>query len=643
MNKIQVAVIAFQETDLGRYLKQIPQLAVQFILPGELLQYELEQYRAFFLLGSTNEKGEGLILSPQARNELERCRESGARLFCECCRSIGTMYVTDRRSALNERLVCHTDAALMHMNPGTILDNYASYYLPQAFLPRGGKLYLSFCGLPMAHSHMEAPDPKTLTADQWALWEEEETLLLAAFPVAQAVSARYAPHAEWEKLFQGIVRWTCSLSETVVLPAMPKAYQMGNAEIFPDFFQNAENAVNRAVSWFSRSGVLNQNGWTNRVYEGLSAKIEPDGTQPYAHIYRTDCAGETAMAFYAHYLMTGDSDSLSVSDSIEQYCFEHMMQQDGLLDGMVRWSQEAWTVCYADDVARFLLGSLYKVQYSGNSQYMPLIKKSLDFLLKTTGTNGLRDARTDAFLLTSQQDIDALAGAASEWTSAHYNAYYLAALILYGKLSEEGAYIKAGEKGLVSLMRLYPHTKREHSETQEQCRLVLPLALLYHVVPKKEYREWLYRVCHDLQKHLHKSGGYLEWDSDYSAVFSRKEGTECSLLAKNGDPVCDLLYSLNWLPLGFLQAWLATEDEWILQLWQDICRFLMKCQICSEDPKIDGAWARAVDVEKMEVFAMPNDAGWGPWAIESGWTVGEITAGMALGIYECRKKKMDGK
>ena len=44
--------------------------------------------------------------------------------------------------------------------------------------------------------------------------------------------------------------------------------------------------------------------------------------------------------------------------------------------------------------------------------------------------------------------------------------------------------------------------------------------------------------------------------------------------------------------------------------------------------KIDGAWARGYDVDIMEVFGLPNDVGWGPWAVESGWTVAEITAGL---------------
>ena len=36
----------------------------------------------------------------------------------------------------------------------------------------------------------------------------------------------------------------------------------------------------------------------------------------------------------------------------------------------------------------------------------------------------------------------------------------------------------------------------------------------------------------------------------------------------------------------------------------------------------------------MEVYGLPNDVGWGPWAIESGWTVAEIAAGLYSGLLK---------
>ena len=67
-------------------------------------------------------------------------------------------------------------------------------------------------------------------------------------------------------------------------------------------------------------------------------------------------------------------------------------------------------------------------------------------------------------------------------------------------------------------------------------------------------------------------------------------------------------------------------------------RFILGIQLISEDEKLNGAWARGFDVEYMEYFGSPADAGWGPWAMESGWTIGEIAAGLYMGLLEDKIK-----
>ena len=177
-------------------------------------------------------------------------------------------------------------------------------------------------------------------------------------------------------------------------------------------------------------------------------------------------------------------------------------------------------------------------------------------------------------------------------------------------------------------MSAYPDTRRETSETEEYCRLVFPLSVLYLVSREKEHYEWLCRVTGDLQKFRHPSGGYAEWDTGYKAGCSRNHNGECALLADNGDPVADLLYSNNWLPLGFAFAYLATKEQKFYNLWCDSASFIASAQMHSDIPHLDGAWARAFDMDTRENCGMPHDKGWGPHCIESGWTVGEILMGL---------------
>ena len=222
----------------------------------------------------------------------------------------------------------------------------------------------------------------------------------------------------------------------------------------------------------------------------------------------------------------------------------------------------------------------------------------------------------------------ALAAAEVGCRSAHYNAYYHAALLLAYKHGGDTRYLDMGRRGLETLMSIYPETRREQSETEEMCRLVLPLAVLYDVTREETHREMLYRVVRDLQTHKHPSGGYREWDTGYKASCSRESSGECSLLTENGDPVADLLYSTNWLPIGFAYAYYATGDEWFRELWRDVVRFCIRSQVISEDATIDGAWCRAFDMDMGEVYSCPHDTGWASCACETGWTIAEILMGM---------------
>ena len=52
----------------------------------------------------------------------------------------------------------------------------------------------------------------------------------------------------------------------------------------------------------------------------------------------------------------------------------------------------------------------------------------------------------------------------------------------------------------------------------------------------------------------------------------------------------------------------------------------------SENPKNNGCWCRCIDLERRESYGMPHDVGWGPCAVESGWTVAEILMGIGYGL-----------
>ena len=71
-----------------------------------------------------------------------------------------------------------------------------------------------------------------------------------------------------------------------------------------------------------------------------------------------------------------------------------------------------------------------------------------------------------------------------------------------------------------------------------------------------------------------------------------------------------------------------TGEKRFAELWNVTASFMMKAQIHSDNKLLDGAWARAFDMNRSENYGIPHDVGWGPYCIESGWTVGEILMGL---------------
>ena len=168
----------------------------------------------------------------------------------------------------------------------------------------------------------------------------------------------------------------------------------------------------------------------------------------------------------------------------------------------------------------------------------------------------------------------------------------------------------------------------------------MPLALLYLVTGNPKHREWLERVAEDLETWAHPCGGYMEWDEGYTGVCSRSSSGESAIYLHNGDPVCDLLYSANWLPQAFAIAYWATGAEKYRERWERMARFLADVQLKSAQPALDGGWARAVNLELGEVHGINNDSDWACWTIESGWTVAQIGVGLLFGVLAPRLKPL---
>ena len=622
MNKI--LVLSESQNDLSQLILRTCIGAEWFSLQAGEIPFE--KFDALCVLGGDREKP--LTLTAKIRMQVDKMRQAGKPVFGEFLTSMGPVCEPVSKKATktsHHRLVYSGQYVKVDgLQNGSVLDGHYNEVISYFFIPQDAQPILTYHDYVCAHDCVEMDD-ETFKGGKFAFWKLDENTLMASFRLCNFHRARLAPMQSWQKIIQAIIFFLAGERVEIVFPQAVCKHNKGYAVTNAD---DLENCVRRGLQWFKNANVLIEGG-KDGVLEGFSHLIcARDGKQLIADWIRADCTGEVGGAYLLDYLTTGNKDGLAVYENTAAFVFDCMQIKEGPCAGMVRWTENAWESCYQDDVARAILPTLLYQNFGEGCKYFKNAVDALAFLVKTTGADGLRVARTECSQVYSEAELKRLQRSGVGIPSAHFNGYYHAALLLAARAGANEEFAKVAEKGLSNIMALYPNTKRETSETEELCRLIFPLAVLYEYTGKSEHYQWLLRVTNDLKRLQHPSLGYAEWDSGYQANCARNDKGECALLANNGDPVADLLYSNNWLPLAFSYAYFVTGEEFFYTKWKESCTFLSNCQIHSENKLLDGAWTRAMDMNRMEAYGVPHDVGWAPCCIESGWTVAEILMGM---------------
>lgn len=626
MNRI--LILSHAASDLSDLLLRTCPGAV-FVPFSDCADVCTDDFDALAILGGNGDSS--FTIPPHLRVKAEAAAKSGKPVFCEFTASFGCFYAGDPDRMTHHRLAVRT-SALDGLTEGDILDGHCNDCLSYYFAPSCTPV-LTYHPYVCAHDHTDVTSLKNGRSALWTTGDDgRNNVLVCAFRLCNFRRARLAPEKRWQSVLTYVVSF---LAGETVLPEFPDPVCTFAKGSTVRTSADVEEAVRLGLDWYRKADMLVNDG-CGGVKEGLSHHISAkNGVQQRVNQIRTDCSGETGGAFLFDWMTTGNEESRRIFENIEDFIFTYMQQKDGIHRGMMRWSETAWMTCYQDDAARAILPTLFCQNFTEEgSRHFADAVEACEYMVNTTGPNGLRVSRTDAANLT-EEGMKHLRENNTGTSAAHYNGFYHAALILCTRAGGDEKFLRTAEAGLGSIMALYPENTRETSETEEMCRLIFPLAALYEVTKKPEHLAWLMRVTNDLEKVHHESGGYLEWDTGYRANCSRREAGECALLAENGDPVVDLLYSTNWLPLGFAYAWMATKDDRFLEKWRDTAGFMVSCQTRSENKTIHGSWTRAFDVSRWEIYGVPHDIGWAPCCVETGWTVAEILQGLQfMGIAE---------
>ena len=619
-----ILIISERESDLSSILMNSAEC--RLLSFSKAADEPLNEYSALAILCGT-EEGRPKVLPARLRMKIDEFVNSGKPVFYEWCASFAQTYTvgddyndgSDSTGDAMNRYV-YVGKNSNELTYGDLLDSQANLGCIYRYIPEDAIPILYNGGHVLKHDHVDACDIDLSAVEtrKWRLWYYDKTQLVSSFRLCNFVRARFAPFNAWCDILEIIAK---HLGIENVKKPKPH-YTLGHNEGVMGTFR-------RAMMWFDGCNILVDEG-RDGASEGMSHPIYPDGRQAERRNVRVDCIGEVAGAYLFDHILNGKDESLDIYKRLSDFIFDKMQVKSGKFKGMLRWTETAWNVTYGDDTGRALLATLLYITFTEDKTRLGEICAALDFLITITGSDGLMEHGVSCHSLTDEV-IERMHSTPSNQYCAHRNAYYSAALLLAYRLCGKEIYLETALKGLSSIMNVFPNTMRAISETEELCRLIFPLSCLYEVTKDKKHLDWLYSVADRLELYKHKSGAYVEMDPGYTAYRSRTAGTESSMLADNGNEIADLLYSLNWLPLGFSYAYYVTGDPVFLKKWEDISDFFSKAQIVSDNKTINGAWSRSLDLNRMEIYGMPHDVGWGPCCIESGWTVGEILMGIGFG------------
>ena len=498
-------------------------------------------------------------------------------------------------------------------------------------------------------------------------------VLVATTNLSRFISGRYAPRQAWGHVWETILHYLQPNEKITTLAWQPVISPFyGKEEKLPDNYQ--KESIQRGIEWYIHAKMLvpasyedtlqkmidsgsERLPWSTSIpagdgshgaFEAVMSTIDEQGNQPIGIIKRGDCISETAMAFASAGTLFENDEYLDIAENLlDFYLLHSSATQNEYGDphhsayGLIPWgiSNAAWyRASYGDDNARVLLSALTTAALTGTDRWDETLMRSLVALLRTTGKNGFRGSRINL------EDFEK-----NGWQhyyqreiinrAPHFEAYLWACFLWAYEQTGDPLFLERTEQAIKTTMEGYPEGWTwTNGIAQEKARMILPLAWLLRIKDTPENRELLYTVLDDLLALQHESGaireefGSLEKGKYPPPQSNEAYGTtEASLIAENGDPVSDLLYTTNFAFLGLHEAAYATNDPKIKAAADQLAAFLCRIQVKSEDhPEIHGGWMRAFDFERHEHWGSNADHGWGAWAIESGWTQGWITSILAL-------------
>jgi hypothetical protein len=492
-------------------------------------------------------------------------------------------------------------------------------------------------------------------------------MLIATTKLSQFITARYAPAADWKRIWETILQKLDPNHAPLVLNIVPTVrVAYGATEKTPATLER--DAFDRAASFYTHARLLidaKRQAEIHRLLaagtenteppvddvegdgslgmiEGYGSQIRFDGSQPQRTPIRSDCNAEAAMVLE----MAGDARNGKIAANLLDYVFGPEMESMGRSDpkhpafGMIAWGaiSPAWAIGnYGDDDARVILSTVLAAASQKSDRWNEPVMRSLLANLRTTGTQGFRGDRVDIGPL-EQFGWKHFHDAATVNPAPHFESYLWACNLWAYRATGEKEFLDKTTNAMRITMDAYAQKKWRWMDNIERARMLLCLSWLVRIDDTPVHREWLMTVARDLLKFQQPCGAIQEHrggpeNTGFQIPQSNEAyGTgETPLIQSLKDPAADQLYTTGFALLGLHEAVGATHDAKLQAAEDKLAEFLCRIQVRSEKiPYVDGSWFRAFDYSRWDYWASSADAGWGAWSVEAGWGQAWIAATLKL-------------
>ena len=433
-------------------------------------------------------------------------------------------------------------------------------------------------------------------------------------------------YSHWKNFYKMLLCELTGAKEEQIEKAFSEVYKrigIMKAERTHDKKKSLEDAVRKSVVWHEASGIMIDGG-RGGVYE-MFRSFDLN----VAKNLRGDSSLFTAALFMAAGVYFGNEEYKKTAEAIASFMLEKKALQikTGENRGLFKWFSGNFDLgtksIYVSDSSRVgnSVFALYKL--TGEKRYLDSVVSLGDALLRWFGGEALLPG---CYLNYAKDDLLSIQKNKRRASPEFYDA----PLILLGNLfsaTKDTRYKEQIIKTATALSELYPDFEAvaSHSDNFTYGRLLGALSVAQQF-GDGIWTEVIDKLLLYFKDRQHKTGGFAEGKAYFDEKCLERD-MEFAVGLGIDDNIADFVYCQNTLAYS-LNILLSRNgrynQELARELFDSLTEFLLDTQISSNDPRLDGAWMRAFDMDGYEYYGCDKDFAWGPYCILTGWVTGAI-------------------